>query len=116
MRAGDTIREAVTTPAGGGGEQDRQCCNRVELKEGQQLPRSSRTLPSSAYSLTTKVCALLSGLLHKTQRFLLCPEIKRYPIECVAVEMKDEAIGKWDVFLEGPRGTPFEGGASACGL
>merc|ERR1711991_194507 len=36
-------------------------------------------------------------------------EIKKYPIEGVAVEATEQ-LGRWTIFMEGPKGTPFEGG------
>ncbi len=37
-------------------------------------------------------------------------EIKKYPLEGVAAEPHEDDMGRWSVFMEGPKGTPFEGG------
>jgi ubiquitin-protein ligase len=37
-------------------------------------------------------------------------EIQKYPLEGVAVVPREDDMGRWSVFMEGPRGTPFEGG------
>ena len=33
-------------------------------------------------------------------------EIKKYPIEGVAVEATEQ-LGRWTIFMEGPKGTPL---------
>lgn len=34
----------------------------------------------------------------------------RHPIEGIAVIPRDENIGVWQIFVEGTKGSPFEGG------
>jgi ubiquitin-protein ligase len=37
-------------------------------------------------------------------------EMQRFPVEGVAVLPAEDDMGRWSVFMEGPKGTPFEGG------
>lgn len=34
-------------------------------------------------------------------------EIKKYPIEGVAVEASPDEMGRWTIFMEGPKATPL---------
>ncbi len=84
----------------------RSCCPALPVARGRAL----RTRSAWAACVRRQRAVILSTLYCccRCQLFFdQIAEIARYPLEGVAVEMREDSVGKWDVFLEGPRGTPL---------